>query len=65
MPKLPSCEDYEISIDTARLIKSDIRICGKISRYYHSICRRFLYCFSILFKDWGKMCSAVLDSQCV
>ena len=59
MPTLPSCEDYEISIDTAQLIKSDILAGGYVEKSADTIIR-YVGGFCIVFPFYlrtGKKCA--------
>lgn len=59
MPTLPNCEDYEISIDTAQLIKSDILTGGYVEKSADIIVR-YVGGFCIVFPFYlktGKKCA--------
>lgn len=59
MYRLPSCEDYEISIDTARLIKSDILAGGYVEKSADTIIR-YVGGFCIVFPFYlrtGEKCA--------
>ena len=59
MPTLPNCEDYEISIDTAQLIKSDILMGGYVEKSADIIVR-YVGGFCIVFPFYlktGKKCA--------
>lgn len=59
MPTLPSCEDYEISIDTAQLIKSDILAGGYVEKSADVVIR-YVGGFCIVFPFYlktGKKCA--------
>lgn len=59
MPTLPSCEDYEISINTAQLIKSDILAGGYVEKS-SDVVVRYVGGFCIVFPFYlktGKKCA--------